>query len=35
MHLPGFSQGSMMLFMGVVPVHVALAIAAMGKRSAA
>jgi hypothetical protein len=35
MHLPGFSQGSMMLFMGVVPVHVALAIAATGKRSAA
>lgn len=28
MHLPGFYQGSMMLFMTVVPVHVALAVRA-------
>lgn len=32
-HLPGFTQGSMLLFMAVVPVHVALAITANGKRS--
>ncbi len=34
-HLPGFTQGSMMLFMAVVPVHVALAITANRQRSAA
>jgi len=34
-HLPGFTQGSMMLFMAIVPVHVALAITANRKRSGA
>lgn len=34
MHLPAFTQGSMLLFMTIVPVHVALAIVANGKRSA-
>jgi len=33
MHLPGFTQGSMLLFMTMVPVHVALAIVANGRRS--
>ncbi|WP_396223377.1 DUF4105 domain-containing protein [Gemmatimonas sp.] len=35
MHFPGFTQGSMLLFMTMVPVHTALAIAASGRRSAA
>jgi hypothetical protein len=34
-HLPGFTQGSMLLFMAVVPVHVALAVTANRKRSPA
>lgn len=34
-HLPGFTQGSMMLFMAIVPVHVALAITANRTRGAA
>jgi hypothetical protein len=35
MHLPGFTQGSMMLYMVIVPVHLAMAVVANGKRSAA
>lgn len=35
MHLPGFSQGSMLLFMALVPVHAALAIVANGRRRSA
>jgi hypothetical protein len=33
MHLPGFTQGSMLLFMSIVPVHAALAIVASGRLS--
>jgi hypothetical protein len=35
MHLPGFTQGSMMLYMAIVPVHLAMAVVANGKRSTA
>jgi hypothetical protein len=34
MHLPGFTQGSMLLFMTVVPVHAALAVVATARRRA-
>lgn len=34
-HVPGFYQGSMLLFMTVVPVHAALAVVANGRRNPA